>query len=150
MTIEQENLIFQEQELAERDSQRKGKATAESSERTDDMGGSWKRRRTHQQVPAREADAPVRAAPVGQVGPLRCFNCGEMGHTARGCTRPKNVICFRCGQAGHYSRDCVQAQGGGQGNQQRQLPQGNARVFAVGQQGAREEVTESLLGSVRG
>ncbi|XP_062021004.1 uncharacterized protein LOC133737480 [Rosa rugosa] len=139
LAIEQENQTFQEHESAERDSQRKGKATTESSEGTGNQGGSWKRWMTHQQVPAREV-----AAPMGQVALVRCFNCGEMGHTTKGCMKPKNVICFRCGQARHYSRDCTQAHGGGQRNQQRQLPQANVRMFAVGQQGAKEEGALSI------
>ncbi|XP_061999407.1 uncharacterized protein LOC133716763 [Rosa rugosa] len=138
MAMEQENKTCQDELLALRDSRGKGKEIVESSERKNNQDGSWKRRMTNQQAPAKEAAAPVR-----QVAPLRCFNCNEMGYTAKGCTKPKNVICLKCGQAGHYSRDCTQAQGGGQGNQQRQLPQEKARVFAVVQQGAREEGTLS-------
>ncbi|XP_024164168.1 DNA-binding protein HEXBP-like [Rosa chinensis] len=125
MAIEQENLIFQEQESAERDSRRKGKATVENSEGTDAQGGFWKRRRTHQQAPAREAATPARVAPVGQGAPLRCYNCKEIGHTAKACTKPKNLACFTCGQTGHFSRDCTQQQGRGQGNQRGQQPLGH-------------------------
>ncbi|XP_061999060.1 uncharacterized protein LOC133716364 [Rosa rugosa] len=146
MAIEQENLTFQEHESAERDFQRKGKATAGSSKAYGNQGGLWKWQRTNQQGPARAAPARIaRAAPVGQGAPLRCYNCKEIGHTAKACTKPKNLVCFTCGQTGHFSRDCTQQQDRGQGNQQRQLPQGNVRVFAVGQQNTGVEGTLSLF-----
>ncbi|XP_024200388.1 cold shock protein 1-like [Rosa chinensis] len=104
------------------------------------------REMTHQQAPARAAAAPVRIAPVGQVANHKCFNCNEMGHVGRACTKQKNLVCFTCGQTGHFSRDCTQQQGRGQGNQQRQLPQGQARVFAIGQQNAEEEDTVVVTG----
>ncbi|XP_040367269.1 uncharacterized protein LOC112177433 [Rosa chinensis] len=131
MAIEQENLTLQEHESAERDFQRKGKATAGSSKASGNRGGFWKRQRTNQQAPARAAAAPARVAPNRPVVNPKCFNCNEMGHVARDCTKPKNLACFTCGQTGHFSRDCTQ-QRRGQGNQQRHLPPGNARVFAIG------------------
>ncbi|XP_062020969.1 uncharacterized protein LOC133737437 [Rosa rugosa] len=144
MAIEQENLTFQEQESTERDFQRKGKAIAGSSKASGNRSGFWKRQRTNQQAPARAAAAPARVAPNRQVANPKCFNCNEMGHVARACTKPKNLACFTCGQTGHFSKDCTQ-QGRGQGNQQRQLPQGQARVFAIGQQNAGVEGTLSLF-----
>ncbi|XP_062028654.1 uncharacterized protein LOC133744583 [Rosa rugosa] len=144
MAIEQENLTFQEQESAERDFQRKGKAIAGGSKASGNRSGFWKRQRTNQQAPARAAAAPARVAPNRPVANPKCFNCNEMGHVARACTKPKNLACFTCGQTGHFSKDCTQ-QGRGQGNQQRQLPQGQARVFAIGQQNAGVEGTLSLF-----
>ncbi|XP_061993122.1 uncharacterized protein LOC133710955 [Rosa rugosa] len=116
MELEQDTQLHQIELAASRDSQGRGKAVAESSCSMGHRDGSWKRQRTHQQAPAAE---PIRVMPIRQVAPLRCFNCNEIGHTSRDCTRPRNFICFRCGQAGHYSRDCTQAQGRGLGNQQR-------------------------------
>ncbi|XP_024163863.1 uncharacterized protein LOC112170798 [Rosa chinensis] len=120
----------------------------------DHGGGSWKRRRTHfyPQAPARityqhqapvraVAAPPIRAAPTA---PMRCFNCKELGHPARACTKPKVVGCFRCGQIGHYARDCTRPQGGGQDNQHRLLPPIPASVFAIGQGGTGVEGTLSV------
>ncbi|XP_024195757.1 uncharacterized protein LOC112198894 [Rosa chinensis] len=146
MAIEQENLTFQEQESAERNFHRKGKATVGSSKASGNRGGFWKRQRTNQQALARAAPARIaKAAPVGQGAPLRCYNYKEFGHTTKACTKRKNLACFTCGQARHFSRDYTQQQGRGQGNQQRQLPQGNARLFAVGQQNTGVEGTLSLF-----
>ncbi|XP_026829648.1 uncharacterized protein LOC113562970 [Ooceraea biroi] len=42
--------------------------------------------------------------------PLRCFHCLEVGHVARGCTRPdRTAVCFRCSQPGHRATDCKAA-----------------------------------------
>ncbi|XP_062005928.1 uncharacterized protein LOC133723115 [Rosa rugosa] len=48
-------------------------------------------------------------------------------------------------QAGHFARECTQSQDGGQGTQLRQLPSGQARVFAISQRGTRVECTLSVF-----
>jgi hypothetical protein len=43
--------------------------------------------------------------------PRGCRNCGEEGHLAKDCERPRNpdtVTCRNCEQMGHFSRDCPQ------------------------------------------
>ena len=34
---------------------------------------------------------------------LKCFNCGEVGHSRRACPKIK---CFTCGENGHFSSSC--------------------------------------------
>lgn len=36
----------------------------------------------------------------------RCYNCSEMGHTARACTRPVKR-CDKCSRLGHISQQCT-------------------------------------------
>ncbi|XP_061993442.1 uncharacterized protein LOC133711321 [Rosa rugosa] len=152
LIIEQQNLIHKEKETAERDFQGKGKAVAGNSGSRDFRGGSWKRQKTqfHHQAPARVAAAPlppIRSVPVRQVAaaaPVRCYNCDELGHLSRACTKPRAKGCFRCGQTGHFAKDCTRPHVGGRGNQQRLLPPVPARVFAIGQRGTGVEGTLSV------
>ncbi|XP_024200444.1 uncharacterized protein LOC112203754 [Rosa chinensis] len=142
MAREQVAKMHESETLASRDSHGKGKAVAWSSDEMDSRGGSRKRQRTHHQALARVATAPVRAVPIRHVAPaasLRCYNCGEMGHALGACMKLRNMACFRCGQAGHFAKECTRPQNDGQGNQQRLLPPGQARVFAIGQRGAGAE-----------
>ncbi|XP_063947599.1 uncharacterized protein LOC135152058 [Daucus carota subsp. sativus] len=37
-----------------------------------------------------------------------CYNCGEKGHIATQCPKPKVISCYSCGKSGHVSRDCPQ------------------------------------------
>ncbi|XP_074362958.1 uncharacterized protein LOC141703305 [Apium graveolens] len=37
-----------------------------------------------------------------------CYNCGEKGHIASQCPKPKVISCYSCGQPGHLSRDFPQ------------------------------------------
>mgnify|MGYP003571525798 CR=1 FL=1 len=35
---------------------------------------------------------------------MQCYNCKEIGHSAKNC--PKGIICHKCKQPGHLSKDC--------------------------------------------
>ncbi|KAL7948879.1 hypothetical protein V8C42DRAFT_312580 [Trichoderma barbatum] len=47
-------------------------------------------------------------------GVPKCYNCGELGHTSKGCTQEKiepnaekpKISCYNCGAEGHRVRDC--------------------------------------------
>lgn len=44
-------------------------------------------------------------------GPLRCFNCQEVGHMASRCEKPRrSSTCFLCGQEGHIQALCPRRQ----------------------------------------
>ncbi|KAL0838993.1 hypothetical protein ABMA28_016990 [Loxostege sticticalis] len=41
---------------------------------------------------------------------IRCYSCGELGHTSRGCpSREKGMKCFKCGDFGHIAMSCKMA-----------------------------------------
>ncbi|AJT49610.1 gag protein [Simian immunodeficiency virus] len=42
----------------------------------------------------------------GQRGPVKCFNCGKLGHIAKNCRAPRRKGCWKCGQEGHQMKDC--------------------------------------------
>ena len=35
---------------------------------------------------------------------MKCYNCGENGHTAKNCK--KGIICHKCKKTGHISSNC--------------------------------------------
>jgi len=38
---------------------------------------------------------------------LRCYNCGEMGHISKECSKEARPDkCFNCGEKGHHGKDC--------------------------------------------
>ena len=55
--------------------------------------------------------------PPRDVRDVRCPNCGEKGHVAQDCKKPrvelKDRPCFNCGERGHTSRNCPKNQGKG-------------------------------------
>lgn len=120
-SIEANNNEFKKSLDVKRDAKGKGKAPAQSST-TGNQGGVGKKQRTGYLT------ATKNEAHAKQAGPIRCYNCNEVGHLSTNCTKPKVYTCFTCGQPGHIAKSCKSENKPGQ--QQRQ---GNARVFAVGQ-----------------
>ena len=136
----------QKDQEAKRENQEKRKFITGSGSDSGNQGNSWKKQKTRHQD-------PVRAEPVNQRAPIKCFNCQELGHIASNCSKPRARVCFNCKQPGHMIRDCTQPRRIEQGNQQiaqranqpRQQPQGNARVYAVRRRDAGVEGTVSIL-----
>ncbi|KAL0830019.1 hypothetical protein ABMA28_003477 [Loxostege sticticalis] len=53
-------------------------------------------------------DEIARAKPIERQ--IRCYGCGELGHTSRGCpSREKGMKCFKCGDFGHIAMLCKMA-----------------------------------------
>lgn len=98
----------------------KSRTNLVSSYVTVNHGGSWKRKKTHQQTPTKVGATRVRVEPIKQVAHMKCFNCSELGHISKDCTKPRNQACFKCGQSGHIVKECTQPQRNKQGNQEEQ------------------------------
>nr|QWX93251.1 gag protein [Human immunodeficiency virus 1] len=46
----------------------------------------------------------------GPKRPIKCFNCGKEGHTAKNCRAPRKRGCWKCGKEGHQMKDCTERQ----------------------------------------
>lgn len=45
-------------------------------------------------------------ADYNNVGRVRCYNCGQVGHISYDCRIPQvRKACYQCGNPGHVSRD---------------------------------------------
>lgn len=64
----------------------------------------------HAEILSRLDDAGM----VVDRGLPKCYNCGELGHTSKGCTQERvehasekpKISCYNCGNEGHRVRDC--------------------------------------------
>ncbi|GFP56109.1 cellular nucleic acid-binding protein homolog [Trichoderma asperellum] len=64
----------------------------------------------HAEILSRLEDAGM----VVDRGLPKCYNCGELGHTSKGCTQERvehasekpKISCYNCGNEGHRVRDC--------------------------------------------
>ncbi|KAL7823208.1 hypothetical protein V8C26DRAFT_425318 [Trichoderma gracile] len=67
--------------------------------------------------PNGEGEILTRLDDAGMVvdrGVPKCYNCGELGHTSKGCTQDRveretgkpKISCYNCGGEGHRVRDC--------------------------------------------
>lgn len=94
----------------------------------------------------------VAASPQTQIGPVRCFTCGNTGHISRTC--PQGLVCFVCKQKGHLATNCPQKVQEITVPPQRQHPAGitnpprvPARVYAM-EQTDLQDLTDVIEGTL--
>nr|P05897.2 RecName: Full=Gag-Pol polyprotein; AltName: Full=Pr160Gag-Pol; Contains: RecName: Full=Matrix protein p17; Short=MA; Contains: RecName: Full=Capsid protein p24; Short=CA; Contains: RecName: Full=Nucleocapsid protein p7; Short=NC; Contains: RecName: Full=p6-pol; Short=p6*; Contains: RecName: Full=Protease; AltName: Full=PR; AltName: Full=Retropepsin; Contains: RecName: Full=Reverse transcriptase/ribonuclease H; AltName: Full=Exoribonuclease H; AltName: Full=p66 RT; Contains: RecName: Full=p51 RT; len=126
----------------------------------------------------KEALAPVpipfaAAQKRGPRKPIKCWNCGKEGHSARQCRAPRRQGCWKCGKMDHVMAKCPDRQAGffrpwSMGKEAPQFPHGSSasgadancsprgpscgsakELHAVGQAAERKQ-REALQGGDRG
>ena len=91
--------------------------------RVDDLATSLKQVQTEMTGLHARTQVQPNKQPRFQNDPIKCFSCGNTGHSARECSnnnRPRQGVpqprafgagsanCFKCRQPGHLARDCTQ------------------------------------------
>ncbi|XP_026829998.1 serine/arginine-rich splicing factor RS2Z32-like [Ooceraea biroi] len=67
--------------------------------------------RDHRTVKKPSSVKPTAGADATRPKEARCFNCNEVGHAKRDCTKPQREwgSCYCCGSLEHHSRNCTQS-----------------------------------------
>ncbi|RLU18307.1 hypothetical protein DMN91_008664, partial [Ooceraea biroi] len=67
--------------------------------------------RDHRTVKKPSSVKPTAGADATRPKEAHCFNCNEVGHAKRDCTKPQREwgSCYRCGSLEHHSRNCTQS-----------------------------------------
>nr|ABY60459.1 Gag-Pol-Nef protein [Expression vector MVA--89.6P-SIVGPN] len=79
------------------------------------------------------APVPIPFAAAQQRGPrkpIKCWNCGKEGHSARQCRAPRRQGCWKCGKMDHVMAKCPDRQAGfrpwSMGKEAPQFPHGSS------------------------
>ena len=69
-------------------------------------------RETHTVNPPRPTTT-THHQPTTSRKPMTCWNCREIGHLSRECTKPRKIYCFRCGAQGVTTKSCPKCSSSG-------------------------------------